>query len=89
MNHLARHFEPGDLDVDTAPQLWLVGIGALPSRDYQVVTSPTAQHRVKQTGQAGAAASAASAIQGLLRCQAAGGAAAAMLTEQDALAVRG
>ena len=64
MERSARHFAPGDLEVDTAPGPRLIGLCELPSRDYQVVTSPTAQHWVKQTGQAGAAASAASAIQG-------------------------
>lgn len=59
----------------------------LPTSDYQLVTSPTAQHWVEQTGQAGAAAPAAGAIQGLLRCQTAGGAATATLTQEDALAV--
>ena len=88
MERSARHFAPGDLEVDTAPGPRLIGLCELPSRDYQVVTSPTAQHWVKQTGQAGAAASAASAIQGLLCCQAAGRAAAATVTQQGAVAVR-
>lgn len=81
-------FEPGDLEVDTVFFSTFYERQQLPSRDYQLVTSPTAQHWVEGTGDASAAASVAGAIQGLLCCHAANGAAAATLTERDALAVR-
>ena len=81
-------YRPGDLDVDTVFLSTWYERKQLPSRDYQLVVSPPAQHWVKRTGEASAAASAAGAIQGLLRCQAANGAVAVTLKQEDALGVR-
>lgn len=80
-------FSPGDLDTST-PRTTVRFEGLQRQcRDYQLVLSPTARHWLEQAGPACAAASAAGAIQGLLRCQRAEGAAEAKLKQEDALEV--
>ena len=87
MCRLGQAPQPGDLDAST-PRAYIEFRGLQQTcRDYQLVISPTAQHWLEQTGPACAAASAAGAIQGLLRCQEGGGAADAKVKQEDALEV--
>ena len=82
-----QRFPPGDLDTST-PRTTVRFEGLQRQcRDYQLVLCPTARHWLEQDGPACAAASAAGAIQGLLRCQEADGAAEAKLKQEDALEV--